>query len=567
MKNLFLLAILLTVLAGNSQESFIIESPDPAGKANLDLLSISKSGADMEAIWLYRPVANVMGDGEESKHGKVYKTSPNACSGESHIIAGKTISECDPDKSIAYATNLYVIIKQKISAQGKNLGVSLTLPIALRYFKSGIKYTAEFSEILPFFKSQKIDIEYNISSLKQSPSLTDAEKELITKIFINQHIFVYNLSPITDSSDPYEQMLYDLTTLKELASFGPKIPENHAFKYSYEIGSKKFMLTKDKRYKNEKGSIYYILDITEEKHPVLVDSTFSADEGEFNEKVTVVDSKMKPCGMLFNYTIIKYLPNKEEEYSRQVIYVGADKKIMKAYFKTGHSRGGPLSSCEIKYAIMYNDTVFFESSSKRKKLPELSESFIFTPSGIKKSTPADTSKPFLKETMMNFGSGCEQSPFARGDNNLCAIANYRNNDLNVVFYQAKELLPPGAPAGTYNTPKNYGISSVSVFKNFNLISSARFYYPYNNSKPLRASFAYGNDKVKLFFLSFDNGLKIIQCINPLTGEIKLIEGHDPKSGFTYYQTLDKKYFSSLENSLFMVQKHPTTQKFRIIKID
>jgi len=567
MKKLFLITLLLTALRGSSQESYIIESPDPTGKANLDLLSLTKSGSDLEALWLYRPTANVLCEGEEVKNAKVFKVSPNTCTGLSHSVDGKTISECDEDKSIAYATSLYVVIKQKISSQGKNLGVSLTLPIALRYFKSGMKYTAEFPEILPFFKNQKIDVDYNISGIANCASLLENEKALITKIFITQHMFVYNLGPLTDPTDPYEQMLSDLTSLKDLASFGLKIPENQAYKYSYQIGSKSFMLTKDKRYKNENGSVWYVYDVTEGKRPILIDSTFSADEGELNEKIVVVDSKMKPCGMLFNYTIIKYLPNKEEEFSRQVIYVGADKKVMKAYFKTGHSRGGPVSSCAIKYAIMFNDSVFFESSSKRKKMPEVTEAFIFTTNGINKTTPADTSKPYLTDRVIPIGSGCNQSVFMRGDNYLNAIAQYRNKDLSVNFYQAKEVTLPGTPAGTFNAPKNYGIASVSVFKNFNLVNTARFYYPYDNSKPLRVSFAHAYGNVKLFFLSFDNGVKIIQSINAATGEIKATEGNDLKSGFSYYQTLDKKYFSDTESSLLMIQKHQTTKQFRFVKID
>lgn len=563
MKKLFLLFFTICLLNSKSQEAFNLDSPDPAGKANLDLISLTKSANGMDAVWLYRPVAFVTTDNEEVKRDKVYKKSPATCTGESHTVDGKIISECDADKSIAYATSLYVVIKQSLSSQGKNIGSPVIVPIALRYFKAGSKYTAEFPEAIPFFTSQKINIDYNMSSLNQCAALTDGEKTQLTKIFIKQHMFVYNLGPVNDPNDPYEKMVSDLNSWKEALMGGLRIPENHHFKYSYEIGDKKFMLTKDKRYKNENGSVYYVCDITELKNPIIIDSTFSADEGELNEKIMVVDEKMKPCGMLFNYTIIKYLPNKQEEFSRQVIYVGADKKTMKAYFKTGHSRGGILSSCSIKYAIKYNDTIFFESSSKRKKLPEMTESFILTANNIQKTTPADTSKPFLFEKMIKFGPP-PNSLFFQGNDYTLPVGQYRNGDIKVIFYQAKEVPIPGAPAGT-EQPKNFGIPTVSVFKNNVLMNTARFYYPYNSSKPIRASFAYGNDKIKLFFMSFENA-QVIVSVNPFTGEIKTLEGSDPKSGFNHYQTLDKKYFAENENSVLLIQKHPTSKQFRLVKI-
>lgn len=563
MKQLFLLFFTLTLLNSTSQEAFNLDSPDPAGKANLDLISLTKSASGMEAVWLYRPVAFVTTENEEVKRDKVYKKSPAACTGESHTVDGKVISECDGDKSIAYATSLYVIIKQSLTAQGKNNGNPVVTPIALRYFKSGLKYTAEFPEAIPFFTSQKISVDYNMSNINQCAALTDGEKALVTKIFIKQHMFVYNLGSVNDPNDPYEKMVADLNSWKDAITFGPKIPQNHIFKESYEIGDKKFMLTKDKRYKNENGSVYYVCDITELRNPIIIDSTFSADEGEFNECIVVVDEKMKPCGMLFNYTIIKYLPNKQEEFSRQVIYVGADKKTMKAYFKTGHSRGGPLSSCKIKYAIKYNDTIFFESSSRRKKLPEMAESFVLTANTIQKTTPVDTAKPFLRDNMLKIGS--DPGTFnINGDNNTLPIGQYRSGDIKVIFYQAKEIPIPGAPAGTV-PPKNYGIPSVSVFKNNTLINTARFYFPYNSSKPLRASYAFGNEKIKLFFMYFDGAQSILN-VNGLTGEIKILEGSDVKSGFNYYQTLDKKYFAEHDNSILLIQKNSTTKQFRFVKI-
>jgi len=564
MKKLFLLFFTLTLLNSPSQEAFNLDSPDPAGKANLDLISLSKSASGMEATWLYRPVAFVTTENEEVKRDKVYKKSPAACTGESHTVDGKVISECDGDKSIAYATSLYVIIKQSLTAQGKNNGNPVVIPIALRYFKSGLKYTAEFPEAIPFFSSQKINVDYNMSNINQCATLTDSEKAIVTKIFIKQHMFVYNLGPVNDPNDPYDKMVADLMSLKDGSMFGPKIPENHSFKFSYEIGDKKFMLTKDKRYKNENGSVYYVCDITELRNPIIIDSTFSADEGEFNQSVVVFDESIKPCGMLFNYTIIKYLPNKQEEFSRQVIYVGADKKTMKAYFKTGHSRGGPLSSCGIKYAIKYNDTVFFESSSKRKKLPEMTESFVLTTNAIQKTTPIDTAKPFLADNMMKIGPAPTDMFALRGNDNTFPIGQYRSGDIKVVFYQAKEVPIPGTPAGTAQ-PKNYGIPSVSVFKNNTLINTARFFFPYNSSKPLRASYAFGNEKIKLFFMYFDGAQSILN-VNCLTGEIKILEGNDVKSGYNYYQTLDKKYFAEYDNSILLVQKNSTTKQFRLVKV-
>lgn len=559
---LILVLALLVNFVSSSQEIITIEPPDAKGTANLDLLHLIKEDNDLVAVWLHRPVALVMGYDDEERRGKVYKKT-GECTGQSYNFGGKVISECDPDKSIANATSLYIVVKQKIGSDGKSLGIKSVTPIALRYVKKDSTYFAYFKEQNPFLQDLKVKITNNLAGLSEIKTLNAAEQEILTKIFIQQYEFVNNM-PSSAPADPYDKMVKDYLTFKESLGSWPEIPDNHAFKKMYEIGTKKYMLSRDKRYKNEKGSVFYVVDITTPKKPVLIDSTFSADEASLDENVMVVDNKMQPCGMLFNYTLEKLQEGKDREYSRQVIYVGADNKVIKTIFKTGHSKGGAYSACSIKYAFKFNDSIFFESSHLRKKMPPAIESFILTEKGITKTTPADTSKPFLKEKMQNIGSGAVQNTFVHGDDFLVPVNLYRTPRQTIVFYQAKEIIPAGTTQG-YNVNKDYGIPSMSVFNDFQLTSTARFFYPYTGDKPIRASLAYKSNSATYFLLGF-YGPSVIVKVNGATGELSEIKSHDAATGFYYYRPLSKTFFAITDNSLYLVQKD-SKNKFRLIKVE